>query len=187
VVAVTAQFHPSYVKGTNPGTDQFKPKGINMTEIESNDAVEFAPEEIIDPIEVIYTGTCESLSGKSTITFDLGKHTEDETLYMRIACNSSSGMFNDQWISASVLQDIFVGSTDLNSRNFQAAYGSTSVNTPGFCMAALKQLGLIEVDPQNARIHRHKARTVFAQVVKDLIAAPKDQETKPVRKKGRPV
>jgi hypothetical protein len=44
---------------------------------DSNEEVEFAPEEIIDPIEVISTATCESLSGRSDLTFDIGRHTED--------------------------------------------------------------------------------------------------------------
>lgn len=150
-----------------------------MEEIETNEA------EVIDPIEVIHQGECLSLSGRSTVTFEIGKHTEADTLHLRIAANSSSGMFNKQWISASILQDLFVGATDLNSRSFQAAYGSTSVNTPGFCLASLKHLGLIEVDPQNARVHRHIAGVIFAQAVKDLIAASKEQEPKQSRKRGR--
>jgi hypothetical protein len=99
----------------------------------NNEALEFAPEEeVADPIEVIYTGECLSLSGRSTLTFEVGQHTEDGTLHHRISSNSGSGMISKQWISASTLQDIFVGATELNSRSFQPAFGQTSVNTADF-------------------------------------------------------
>ncbi len=150
-----------------------------MSDIENSEAVEFAPEEAdaVEPIEVIYTGECLSLSGRSTLTYEVGQHTEDGTLHHRISTNSGGGMFSKQWISASTLQDIFVGATDLNSKSFQSAFGQTSVNTAGFCLSSLKQLGLIEVDPNNARIHRHVAGAVYAKVVQARIAETAGQKS----------
>ena len=63
-------------------------------EIESNEVVEFAPEqEVIDPVEVIHKGECPSVSGRSILDFEVGRHTEDGTLMLRIADNSGGGMW----------------------------------------------------------------------------------------------
>lgn len=152
----------------------------------NNEALEFAPEEeVVDPIEVIYTGECQSLSGRSTLTFEVGQHTEDGALHHRISSNSGGGMFSKQWVSASTLQDIFLGATELNSKSFQSAYGQTSVNTAGFCLSSLKELGLVEVDPDNARVHRHVVGTVYAKVVQDRIAEASGQVPKSQRRKAK--
>ncbi len=150
-----------------------------------NESIEFAPEEeVIDPIKVIYQDDCQSLTARSILTFEIGEH-PDATLYFRIARNSHGGHYSNQWIPISILQDIFLGATDLNSRSLQPAYGQTSVNTPGFCLASLKALGLVEVDPANGRIHRHVVGTVFAQVIRDRIAESKVVATRTARKKAK--
>ena len=41
-------------------------------------------EEFIDPIEVIYTGKCLSLLGRSTLGFEVGQHPEDGCYHLRI-------------------------------------------------------------------------------------------------------
>lgn len=156
-----------------------------MSEIQNNEAVEFAPEGVVDPIEVIFTGECLSLSGRSTLTFEVGQHTEDGTFHHRISSNSGGGMFSKQWVSASILQDIFVGATELNSKSFQTAFGQTSVNTAGFCLSSLKELGLIEVDPCNARVHRHVAGMVFSKAVQARITEASGQTHKPPRRKAK--
>ena len=62
-----------------------------MTEIENQTEAEVAAE--VDPIEAIYEGECPSLSGRSTLSYTIGRHTEDETLHLRISDNSGKGMW----------------------------------------------------------------------------------------------
>jgi hypothetical protein len=144
-----------------------------MTEIESSEAVEFAPEEIIDPIEVICTGTCESLSGRSDLTFVIGRHTEDGTLHLAITGNSGGGMWCKDWCSASDIQDVVLGEGDLTAKSFHQLHAGRSINTGGFILAALRELGLIGANEENTRVHEHVPGTTFEKVVSAYMAQAK--------------
>jgi hypothetical protein len=145
-----------------------------MKEIESNEAVEFAPEEeVIDPIEVIYTGTCESLSGRSDLTFVIGRHTDDGTLSMAIATNSGGGMFCKDWVSASAIQDVVLGEGGLTAKSFHVLTPGKSINTGGFIASSLRALGLIRANEENTRLHEHVPGTTFEKVVSVHMAQAK--------------
>jgi len=126
-----------------------------MTAIESNDAAEFAPEEIIDPIDAIYQGTTESISQRSQLCFEIGRHSENGTLHLRIASNSGGGMWCKDWCSASDIQDAVLGESGLTAKSFHPLHAGRSINTGGFILAALKELGLIRANEQNSRVHEH--------------------------------
>ena len=144
-----------------------------MTEIESNDAVEFAPEEKIDPIKVIHTGICESLSGRSDLTFAIGRHTEDGTLNLAITGNSGGGMWCKDWCSASDVQDAVLGESGLTAKSFHQLHAGRSINTGGFILAALRELGLIRANEENTRVHEHVPGTTFEKVVSAYMAQAK--------------
>ena len=156
-----------------------------MTKIESNEAVEFEPEEIIDPIEVIFTGACESLSGRSDLAFSIGRHTEDGTLHLAITGNSGGGMWCRDWASASEIQSISIGAEGLTAKSFHALHPGKSVNTGGFVLAVLKELGLIRPNAENTRLHDHTPTTTFQQLVMARIAQSSESETKPGRRKSK--
>ena len=137
---------------------------------DSNEEVEFAPEEIIDPIEVICTGTCESLSGRSDLSFAIGRHTEDGTLLLAITGNSGGGMWCKDWCSASDIQDAVLGESGLTAKSFHQLHAGRSINTGGFILAALKELGLIRASEQNSRLHEHSPSSTFEKVVSAYIA-----------------
>ena len=85
---------------------------------ENNEAVEFAPEEeVINPIEVIYMGECPSLSGRSTLTFAIGRHGKDGTLHLAITGNTGGGIFCPDWTSALEVHDIVLGATEITARS----------------------------------------------------------------------
>jgi hypothetical protein len=152
-----------------------------MTGIESNEAVEFAPEEIIDPIEAISTGTCESLSGRSDLTFVIGRHNEDGTLHLAITGNSGGGMWCKDWCSASDIQDVVLGESGLTVKSFYPLHAGRSINTGGFILAALRELGLIRANEENTRVHEHVPGTTFEKVVSAyMVQAKAAKGVKPV-------
>ena len=77
-----------------------------MSETETFSGVETQPEP--DPIEVIYQGECESLSGRSTLTYAVGRH-PDGTLHTRIVGNSASGMYCPDWLPGADIDTIVIG------------------------------------------------------------------------------
>ena len=94
----------------------------NASEIPA-DAQADAPEEAapeIDPIEDLYHGDCLSISGRSTLTYAIGRHKETGELHLRIVENSGKGMWCDGWAPAKDIDAIVKGATELTAKSFHA-------------------------------------------------------------------
>ncbi len=144
--------------------------------------------EEIDPIEDLYHGDCLSISGRSTLTFAIGRHKETSELHLRIVENSGKGMWFDGWASAKDIDALVKGSAELTAKSFHPLHPGKSINTGGFVMAVLKDVGLIRSNAENSRLHEHVPATTFEKVAmarmgKTIEAAP----AKAVKKKGKGV
>lgn len=135
----------------------------------------------VDPIKAIHEGECPSISGRSTLTFVVGRHEEAGTLHLRIAGNSGKGMWFDGWASAEAIDQIVRGAAQLTAKSFHSLHPGRSINTAGFVLAALKELGLIRANDENTRIHEHVPTMTFEKValaVIDPSAAKKSKAAK---------
>ena len=152
----------------------------------NNEAVEFAPEEeVVDPIEIIYQGACLSISTRSQIGFAIGRHTEDGTLHLAITGNTGGGMWCKDWASASAIQDVVLGETGLTAKSCHSIHPGKSINTGGFILAALRDIGLIRVNSENSRLHEHTPTTTLESLVMARIQAAGDSTQKPPRRKAK--
>jgi hypothetical protein len=124
-----------------------------------------AAEDHTPEIETIHTGECPSVSGRSTLTFAIGRHPVDGGLHLRIVSNDGGGMFYEGWASSEAIEVIVKGSTELTSKSFQVLHPGRSVNTAGFVLASLKHLGLIRANEDNSRLHEQVPTVTFEQVV----------------------
>ena len=154
-----------------------------MTEIENQTEAEVAAD--VDPIETIYEGECPSLSGRSTLSYTIGRHTGDETLHLRISDNSGKGMWCKDWCSASAIQDVVLGEGELTAKNFNVLQPGRSINNSGFAMAILKDLGLIRANEENTRLHEHVPTTTFEKVAMARMGQSMEQKEKPARRKSK--
>lgn len=156
----------------------------NASEIPADTQTE-TPEEI-DPIEEQFTGDCPSISGRSTLTFGIGRHKETSELHLRVVENSGKGMWFPGWASAKDIDGIVKGSVELTAKSFHELHPGKSINTGGFVMAVLKDLGLLRANEENTRVHEHVPATTFEKVAmvrmgQTIEAAP----AKPAKKKGK--
>ena len=154
-----------------------------MTEIDNQTEAEVAAD--VDPIEVIYEGECPSLSGRSTLSYTIGRHSEDGTLHLAITGNSGTGMWCKDWCSASAIQDVVLGEGELTAKSFQVMYIGKSINTGGFLAAVLKDLGLIRANEENTRLHEHVPMTTFEKVAMARMGQSMEQKEKPARRKSK--
>ena len=154
-----------------------------MSEIETEIEVEI-PEEV-DPIKPLYEGECPSISGRSTLTFVIGKYESKGSWYLRIAGNSGKGMWYDGWACALEIDRLVRGATELTAKSFHALHPGRSINTGGFVLAVLKHLGLIRANAENSRHHEHVPTETFETVA---IAAidPGSATKKPKAAKAKP-
>jgi len=145
-------------------------KGKFMSENENPIDADTEPTVEIDPIEVIHKGECPSLSGRSTLEFSIGRHSEDGTLHLAITGNSGKGMWCKDWASASAIQDVVLGEEGLTAKSFHVLHEGRSINTGGFILAALKELGLIRANEDNTRLHEHIPGMTFEKAVAALMS-----------------
>lgn len=136
---------------------------------------------------ILKVGSCPSLSGLSTLSYELGCD-EKSNLLMRLVGNSGSGYFNKDWFSFPLLDLQLLQATGmLTSHSFQACLKGKSVNTSGFLMAVFKDLGLIHSSEDNPRTYVRGDAASFLAEVNALIASPVDLSIEPAKKpRGRP-
>ena len=92
-------------------------------------------EEQIQEIQVVRTESCPSLSGRSTITYDIGS--KGDTQYIRLTGNSAGGLFCKDWVAMDVIKPLLAGCPIVTSKTLQPVFAGKSANSPGFLLAAL--------------------------------------------------
>lgn len=133
-----------------------------MSEIE-------AAENEVQPelIEDIYSGKCLSVSGRSTLTYTVGRGQGDNTLYLRIVDSTGNGVWCKDWASAQAIEAIVVGAQQLTAKSFHCLYPGKSINTGGFVLAALRDLGLIRPGEENTRHHEHVPAATLERIMQN--------------------
>ncbi|WP_288078469.1 hypothetical protein [Pseudomonas sp.] len=143
------------------------------------------PESLDNLIRVLKEGNCPSLTGRSTLGFQLGLKDESE-LHVRLVSNTGSGFFSKEWVACAVIEQLINGSAELTSTSFKAIFPNKSVNTGGFVMAVIKALGLIQTNGQNSRWHEHVTGMTFEQVaIEAMVQADEAQQVVSAKGSGK--
>ena len=136
-------------------------------------------------IEEVYVGTCESLSGRSTLTYTVAKSAVDGSLGLAITGNDGAGMYCNDFVAGSRLDEIVIGATDLTSASFQVCHPGRSANTAGFILAALRDLQMVRRGSDNTRFHEHVPAATFEQAVTARIDQSNQPRASAAPKPGR--
>ena len=124
-------------------------------------------------MRVLKTATCKSVTGKSTLTYQIGS-LPDATIHMRITKNPGAGFFNDEWIALQDIQEVLEKSPEgqpLTSFLLQPLVKGKSVNTPAFLMAALTHERLLRVLKGKKRGHEFLDPEGFNSKMDKLLSA----------------
>ena len=124
-----------------------------------------------DLIVCIYIGNCESLSGRSTLTYEVGRREGDSTLHLRIAGNTGGGMWCKDWVAFQEVESIVMGVKELKAQSFHCLHPGKSINTGGFVLAAVRDLGLIRRSDLNTRLHEHVPMATLELLLPNLLKA----------------
>jgi hypothetical protein len=130
-------------------------------------------------MKVLKTATCKTLSGKSTLTYQIGC-TPDSIVHLRIAGNTGGGFFSDEWIAFDdvlrVLKDRPRESPVL-SHFLTPLLKGKSVNTSAFILAALTHLKLLRPLPKKKRVHELLDPGPFLDQVEKLMSSTGNEKT----------
>ena len=130
-------------------------------------------DSLIDSKRILKTATCKTITGKSTLTYQIGS-LPDSTLHIRISGNTGAGFFNDEWVSLidirSVLDEQLEG-TPVTSFILQPLFNGKSVNTPAFLLSALAHEKLLRPMNGKKRSHEPVDPEDFTAMVKKMTAS----------------
>jgi hypothetical protein len=136
-------------------------------------------------MKVLKTATCKTLSGKSTLTYQIGC-TPDSIVHLRITKNSGGGFFSDEWIEYDAVQAAFKGRRDgaeINSYLLAPLFQGKSSNNTSFLLAALKHLKLVRPLKNKQRLHEPMDPRPFLDQVDKLMSSPEKTARKSPAKK----
>ena len=103
-----------------------------------------------EKIRVLKTASCESLSGRSTLTYEIGC-TGDKLILIRLIENTGAGMYSKAWLPMSqIIQLLSAEDKPITSRTINPLY-TGSANSCGFMLAVLRNEGLIKNVEENSR------------------------------------
>jgi hypothetical protein len=103
-------------------------------------------------IEHVTTKKTKTLSGKSTLTYHIGRD-EDANQYVRIWVNSSNGYFSNEWLAMTKIVEILErqGEESFTGYVFKDLFNGKSVNSHGFISACLVALGVLAFEEGKKR------------------------------------
>ena len=103
-------------------------------------------------IEHVITRKTKTLSGKSQLTFHIGRD-EDANLYVRLWVNSSNGYFSNEWLAMTKIEEILKrqGAESFTGYVFKDLFSGKSVNSHGFIAACLVAEGILAFEEGKKR------------------------------------
>ena len=129
-------------------------------------------------MHIIKSGSCGSLSGRSTLTYQIGCN-ENKEIYLSLTGNSGSGIFNKDWLALEEIYSLLASQKKpITSGGLQDLYQGKSSNNASFTTAILLKKGLLKISPGNSH-YDLIGQTEFQKIVKGLIeAAPEEKPDK---------
>ena len=128
-----------------------------------------------DPsIRILKTAKCSTLSGSSTLTYQIGSKgdLEHPEIAFRLHASSGNGFFSKEWISTNAINkalEKFPANAPITSAAMKALFQGKSINTAGFLLAVLKAEGLIEHMKDNRRYYQRADQNAFATQIQALL------------------
>jgi len=132
-------------------------------------------------IQVLKTDTCPTTSGKSQLGYEIGTD-ESGGVHLRIASNDGGGFFSNEWIFFESICDAIADWPEdqgITSMTFRKIFRGKSANTPGFLIAVLNDVGILEPEGEKKRVHQALNPDAFLTSVNAL---RKGGKAKPKRK-----
>jgi hypothetical protein len=102
-------------------------------------------------IRILKIAHCPSVSGKSTLTYQIGCTAASE-IHLRIYANTAAGMFSQEWVAWSAIEETLSRHvTGFTSAAFRSLIQGKSQNNAGFLLAVLLQEQLVIKATDKAR------------------------------------
>jgi hypothetical protein len=100
-------------------------------------------------MKIIKTDSCESLSGKSTLTYQIGFNIDNE-IHIALTGNSGAGIFNKDWFAMEQIYSLLASQKKpITSGSLHGLFENRSSNSAGFILAVLLKENFLKISPGN--------------------------------------
>ena len=138
---------------------------------------------------ILKIATCPSLSGRASLTYHVGFRDERD-LCFRIWDTSGKGIFSKEWVCAPEIQKVLGQHESLSAALLLPLFKvGRSINTAGFLLAALRNEGLVALDPEEAHKYVRVESQAFVAEMTELMksgVSPDPGQVTAIRKTRRP-
>ncbi len=124
-----------------------------------NPTVTTAPESTpAGEINIIKQASAQKLSPKNpgTIQYEIGHHSDSQSLFLRISDNDSGGYFSREWIAIPEIRAVLISLEEdrpFKSTVMRDLFQGGSSNNPGFLCAVLRAEGVLTPAPDSLYLH----------------------------------
>lgn len=135
----------------------------------------------MNEMRILKTENCPSLSGLSTLTYNIGCK-DDKEVYLCLADNTGQGIFNKGWVSLVQIESLLASKEPLTSGSLHGLFQGKSSNSAGFVLAVLLNEGLIKKSDDNLRHYERTGKAEFKKAVQVLVGSTPQKKTSKKRK-----
>ncbi|MBR9890002.1 MAG: hypothetical protein GYB20_20160 [Oceanospirillales bacterium] len=157
---INAQKHPPYMK-----------KKVLIKVIKMNTSKK-EPQENLPILRVIKSASCPTLTGTSELSYHIAVDAE-KALYLKLSSNTGNGHFSNEYIAYNDAKSAFpLGPT--SSIPLRKLFKNKSLNSSGFLLAILLNLGIAEPFPGKLRRYQTCSDEAFLKSIDILIQSGED-------------
>ena len=136
-------------------------------------------------MRIIKKATCKTLSGKSTLTYQIAVN-PDDAIYIRVAGNNGGGCYSDEFVAYDDIQAALENDDEgaaITSLRLTPLFKGKSVNTPSFLLGILKDLRLVRPMKNKQRHHERLNPKPFLDQMEKLTSSSPAAKAKGATKK----
>lgn len=137
-------------------------------------------------MRILKKAACKTLSGKSTLTYQIGALPDNE-IHIQVLAKDGGGMFSQEWVSFEAVQAALENDDEgaaITSIQLTPLFKGKSVNTPSFLLAALKHLKLVRPMQGKQRHHERMNPGPFLDQMEKLMSSSPAVKPKGTTKKA---
>lgn len=138
------------------------------------------------PVRIVKIASCETVSGKSKLTYQIGC-TADGEIQLRIYANTAAGFFSKEWLPLKMIEEALVkGGPAFTSYALLPLFRGKSQNNTAFLLAVLLHEKLIGPSPDKKRGYTKVDAGRFLAEIKALIESDTSlkEDDKPAKAKA---
>ena len=144
----------------------------------------------VSTVRILKRSSCPSLSGKSSLVYEVGLDEKSQAVQLRVVANSGGGTWSNEWQKLDAIRAVLDKVPDgkpVTASVFDKLFAGASQNSPYFLAAALKHVGMIVPSESKKRCYERAEPRAFLDELKGLIEGkPAAGDIKGKKNKAKP-